>query len=371
MTAPLDVHRLPLLVRALRQPSAALAFTPAQWDLCLRQALSANLTAALWSVLEEAGLLSAVAAAPRAHLQWAGRLATRHRAAVHWEVRQIAAALRNRHMPLVLLKGAAYVMAGLPPAQGRLFSDIDILVPKIALTPVESDLLLNGWIAVKQDAYDQHYYRDLMHELPPMENVRRQTMIDVHHAILPPTARVHPNSALLLAAAVHVPAQDVGVPLQVLAPADMLLHSATHLFFDGEFDHGLRDMVDLDRLLRHFGRQPAFWDALPARAVALELQRPLFYALRYSRRLFDTPVPEAVLAEVARLARPPAPLLAVMDAIFSRTLLPAHASCSDSMTRLARFALYLRGNWLRMPPFMLARHLFHKAFISPRKQAAN
>jgi hypothetical protein len=27
--------------------------------------------------------------------------------------------------------------------------------------------------------------------------------------------------------------------------------------------------------------------------------------------------------------------------------------------------LYVRGNWLRMPPLLLSRHLFHKAFLSP------
>jgi hypothetical protein len=32
----------------------------------------------------------------------------------------------------------------------------------------------------------------------------------------------------------------------------MVLHSATHLFYDGELNHGLRDLVDLDDLLRHF-----------------------------------------------------------------------------------------------------------------------
>lgn len=32
--------------------------------------------------------------------------------------------------------------------------------------------------------------------------------------------------------------------------------------------------------------------------------------------------------------------------------------------------LYVRGNWLRMPPLLLARHLFHKAFLSPRETAA-
>jgi hypothetical protein len=28
--------------------------------------------------------------------------------------------------------------------------------------------------------------------------------------------------------------------------------------------------------------------------------------------------------------------------------------------------LYVRGNWLRMPPLLLTRHLLHKALLSPR-----
>jgi hypothetical protein len=219
----------------------------------------------------------------------------------------------------------------------------------------------------KQDAYDQRYYREWMHELPPMENVRRNTIIDVHHAILPPTARAHPSSALLRDAAVDIAGSGRA---QTLSAPDMVIHSATHLFFDGEFDHGLRDMVDLDRLLRDFGNDPAFWAALPARAGQLELARPLFYALRYARWLFDTPVPEAVISAVDGLARPGRAALTVMDLMFKRTLLPPHGSCSDRLTVPARKFLYVRGNWLRMPPLMLARHLFHKAFISPRAVAA-
>jgi hypothetical protein len=33
--------------------------------------------------------------------------------------------------------------------------------------------------------------------------------------------------------------------------------------------------------------------------------------------------------------------------------------------------LYLRGNWLRMPFFMLLRHLCHKAFLSPDAKPAH
>ena len=187
-------------------------------------------------------------------------------------------------------------------------------------------------------------------------------MIDVHHAILPETARVRPEPALLRAAAVAL-AGHAG--LQTLAPVDMVLHSAVHLFYDGEFDHGLRDLVDIHRLLREFGAQPGFWDALPRRAAELQLARPLFYALRYAVKLLGTPVPPATL-DASAAGRPNGALLALMDALFGRALMPPHASCSDRATPAARFLLYVRGNWLRMPPLLLARHLFHKAFISPQ-----
>jgi hypothetical protein len=105
---------------------------------------------------------------------------------------------------------------------------------------------------------------------------------------------------------------------------------------------------------------------LPARALDLELGRPLFYALRHAQRLLATPVPPAVLAALAPAA-PGSLLLAGMDALFTRALLPMHASCADRLSGLAHRLLYIRGNWLRMPPVLLARHLFHKAFISPRE----
>ena len=67
-----------------------------------------------------------------------------------------------------------------------------------------------------------------MHELPPMRHMVRQTVIDVHHAILPETARLKPDSAKLRAAALPLGGRK---GLLVFSPADMVLHSATHLSF--------------------------------------------------------------------------------------------------------------------------------------------
>jgi hypothetical protein len=351
-----------LLLGALRAPASVARLDLGEWDLLLRQATSAKLIACLVCLFDDPALYDLPPAPVRARLEWVRVLVVRHADAVHFELRRIQSALAGLRVPVVLLKGAAYTAAGLAPASGRLFSDIDIMVPKARLPDAESALIMHGWVSNTTDDYDQRYYRQWMHEIPPMQHVRRQTVIDVHHAILPETARVRPDPAKLRAAAVDVP----GMPgLQTLAPADMVLHSAVHLFYDGEFDNGLRDLVDLHRLLTQFGATPGFWDGLPSRAAALELERPLFYALRYSRLLLGTGVPDAVIAKLAAVAPNPF-LMACMDALLLRGLQPAHASCADVLTPIARGLLYIRGNWLRMPPMLLARHLFHKAFISKR-----
>jgi hypothetical protein len=355
-----------LLLTVLRAPQTARDLTLVEWDLLLRQATSAQLMPALVHLCDDAQLTDALPAQVRPHLAWMRVRMERHAAAVQFEIQRIQAAMAELHLPLLLLKGAAYSATQLGPARGRLFSDIDIMVPKAQLAEVEAALMLHGWVGNNHDAYDQRYYRQWMHEIPPLQHLRRHSVIDVHHAILPETARVRPDPALLRAAAVDVP----GMPgVQTLAPADMVLHSAVHLFYDGEFDKGLRDLVDLHRLLTQFGAVPDFWEDLPARAAQLQLARPLFYALRYSSALLHTAVPASAIAAMA-FAAPNAVLLALMDALFLRALQPLHASAADGLSGIARGMLYVRGNWLRMPPVLLARHLFHKAFISRTPESA-
>lgn len=330
----------------------------------LRQARTSNLLARLYTLLEERDLIEQVPSQPREHLESSRIIAERHTQAVQWEVTLIRKALAKIGVKVILLKGAAYVMAKLPAARGRLFSDVDIMVPKDSLNEVEAALMLHGWAATHHDAYDQRYYRTWMHELPPMRHIKRSTVIDVHHAILPETAYVHPDPEKLRASARTLNGYD---DLQVFAPSDMVLHSAAHLFHEAELNNGLRDMADIDSLLRHFSSLPSFWPDLIERAKELELTRPLYYALRYGALILHTPIPLDAM-RAAEVGRPGRPMLALMDRLYARALMPLHSSCSDWLTGTARRMLYVRANWLRMPPFMLARHLFHKAFISPKAE---
>lgn len=350
-----------LLPHTLRLPETILRFSMGDWDLLVRQGRQAGLLARLLHQFRAAGLEDRIPQPVRWHFEAAETLSDKQRHAVRWEVQQIRAALERLGFPLLILKGAAYVVANLPPAQGRLFNDIDILVPREAIDRTESALMLAGWHAMGLSAYDQRYYRRWMHEIPPLQHVQRATVIDVHHAILPDTARYHPDAAKLRQ---HAVAVDDMPGVMVLSPVDRILHAATHLFHDGELPHGLRDLSDLDLLLRHEAGLHDFWSRLTARAEELQLSRSLFYALRYVRHFLDTPVPPEVDAALASAA-PGRAQLALMDAMFSRALAPVHASCADRYTGSARMAAYVRAHWLRMPPRLLLPHLLHKAFISP------
>jgi hypothetical protein len=343
------------VVLALRDPAALMGSSLPQWDALVRQARRTNLLPRVALAFDELGLLPQVPPAPRVHLEAARTLARAQADAVRREVAYIDRALAASGVPIVLLKGAAYLIAGLSAARGRVFADIDILVPRGALAAVEAALMLHGWATGKTTAYDQRYYRRWMHELPPLRHISRQTWLDVHHAILPITARLKPDSGKLLAASRPV----AGEPrLRVLAPVDMVLHSATHLFCNEDVGNSLRDLVDLDSLLREFASEENFWTRLTVRAGELDLTRPLYYALRYAVRILGTPIPAQVRHE-AEIGRPPLLLRGLMDALFLQTLQPDRAA--DGLASLARGSLYVRAHWLRMPPLLLAQHLTIKA----------
>ncbi|MCU0989897.1 MAG: nucleotidyltransferase family protein [Xanthomonadales bacterium] len=343
------------LLRSLREPQAMAALDAGAWDLLLRQASSAGLLGRLAALAQAAGIEGELPVPVRRHMCAALTIAQQQQRAVRWELVQLAPVVERLDGPIVLLKGAAYAAADLPPAAGRLFSDIDLLVPKAQIATAEALLTFDGWISSHHSAYDQRYYRQWMHELPPMTHIRRKTVLDLHHNILPETARIQTRPDLILASARALPEHP---RFSIPTPADLVLHSATHLFHEGEWQHGLRDLVDLDALLRNSGDEAGFWDELIARAEVLNLGRPLFYGLRYCHLLLATPLPPGLLERCP--GRPPPRAAALMDRLFVPAFATAHPSCRLPGSGLAASALYLRSHWLRMPPQLLLPHLAQK-----------
>lgn len=340
-----------LLLKVLVRPPTMLELTDAEWDALLPRARVGRLLGRLAAEAITRDLVDRLPLKTQHHFLAATAVATHHVRLVRWELNRIDRALADLAIPVLLLKGAAYVAAELPPATGRLVTDVDIMVPRSGLDTVQAALQDAGWQPTKRDPYLQHYYSTWMHELPPLRHRDRGTVVDVHHTILPLTARLKPDPRDLWAAARRL---STGRQ-HVLAPADMVLHSAAHLFSDGDLHRSLRDLVDIHDLLTLFGTDAAFWHKLVSRAAVLDLGRPLFYALRYSQRLLSTPIPQATM-DGAVVHAPPRPVLSLMDLLVLRTLLPEPTIGPEASDRAA-LALYMRSHWLRMPPWVLAPHL--------------
>jgi hypothetical protein len=261
-----------------------------------------------------------------------------------WEAEMARRALAPLAVPVILFKGTAYVAAKVDAGIGRSIGDLDILVPRESLDAVEAALLAAGWEWVKDDAYDQAYYRRWMHELPPLIHRERDRMIDVHHTILPLTARPKPDAAALIAQSVKL---DSG--LRVLAPEDMMVHAAAHLIADGDLAGGLRNLWDIDRLLREFAaKDEGFWRLLEQRADHHGLSSAVQRGARLAHNLYDTPIPQSWR------------LRASADPMFEARMLARDGWGRETNSAL-RLGFYMRSHWLRMPPLMLARHLARKA----------
>lgn len=353
------IYSKTVLVRLLQNvASVAKVLTVKEWELLIRQARAAGILGQLYYLLQRLDCLGHVPEKAIVHMQSAVTVSLKQAQAAGFEIEQLKNSLDSVER-LVLLKGAAYIARELTAAKGRFMADIDIIVPRVSLPKVEQALALSGWFSVEHDEYDEHYYRTWMHEIPPLTQIKRQTSLDVHHSILPLTAKYHPNPVLLLDAAVELKDRP-GV--FVLDSVDMIIHSAAHLFHEGEFDHGLRDLLDLRSLMEEFAEmEPGFWERLAPRAAELELVAPLHYAVRYLNLVLGYKVPDEVAERIAE-GGPSRVISPLMDFLFLRAFSPDHASANTAFTGISRWLLYVRSHYIRMPAYLLIPHLIRKAW---------
>lgn len=338
------------------EPARAAAFGLQDWDRIVRIARGAKLLGALQARIESSGAWDAVPESAAAMLI-AARYETDFLARmVHSTAERVAEVLAPIGAPVILLKGAGYLAQALPLAKGRKVSDVDILVPKGAIGEAERRLIAAGWEAPDLDPYDDRYYREWSHELPPMRYPDQPLELDLHHQILPPTGRIHPDVQALLTASVPVP----GLALRTLCPADQVLHAAAHTFQDSDCVNRLRDVADVDALIRSFAPMSGFVGSLVARAEVHGMSAPLAYALIQACRFFATPLPLELAQWVSARERGIGSF--IMNRLFERVLAPVDPDRLPRVgLRAARFVLLCRYHFLRMPLGLLIRHSVSKA----------
>jgi putative nucleotidyltransferase-like protein len=117
-----------LLLRVLSRPATMLELEDSEWDALLPRARVGRLLGRLAAQAIAGDLMDRLPQATQHQFRAATAVATHHANLVRWEVNRIERALAPLTLPILLLKGAAYVAAELPPATGRLVDDVDIMV---------------------------------------------------------------------------------------------------------------------------------------------------------------------------------------------------------------------------------------------------
>lgn len=329
------------LIDALRDPQSVSALGDNQWTELISIARAESLIGSL------AHRLRGLDISDRAQAIFSDAIDSHElvRTQALWEADCARRALINIDGKTVLMKGTAYVAAGLAAGVGRSIGDLDILVAKDKLPLVEEALLDAGWEWVKPDPYDDQYYREHMHELPPLIHRERDQMIDVHHTILPLTAKPTPDAKAMLDDAVEL---DNG--LFIMAPADMTCHCVAHVMADGDFAGGLRNLWDFHRLVTEFSESnERFWQDLEKRAERHQLMSHVRWAAVLSSHLYRTVIPVQWSSGST-----------IRDKLTMHRL-NARDGYGRETRKLTRLLFYIRSHWLRMPPMMLAKHLWTKS----------
>jgi hypothetical protein len=340
------------LLRALGEPSSMAGFTAAEWTGVVAVARKAGLLARLAELARRDGVFEQIPEAPAHHLEAMRSVAEKHHRDIRWELVHLGRCLAPLPGPVVVLKGASYVASGVSAHFGRMFGDLDIIVPRAQLDDAERLLIASGWKSEKESAYDIQYYRQWTHQLPPMRHPVRESVIDLHHALRPPIAPGKVDTAELF-----IDARPTEFGLNIPCPMDMVIHSATHLFYAMDFRNSLRDLSDIDLLLREFGISERWWRDLIERSKRFGLVSPVAMALLHAKRTLATPVPAAILAEALKAAGRGEHRL--LDRLVSEVLPPSNVATSWTAA-VSRGLLFARGYYLDMPPSVLAAHLAHK-----------
>src|SRR5262245_54060525 len=121
------------LIESLLRPQSMAELSLQEWDALLPRARVTLLLPRLAKLAERWSLTDRVPEVVRRHLTTGLELAREQERALRWELQRLEQVLSPLGWPVLLLKGAAYLASELPMAEGRLVSDIDIMVPAEAL----------------------------------------------------------------------------------------------------------------------------------------------------------------------------------------------------------------------------------------------
>jgi hypothetical protein len=200
------------------------------------------------------------------------------------ELDSLVAAMRGEGVEPIVLKGAALSRSHYASPGLRTLSDLDLLIREDEIAPLHALLVERGYRQIDTGVdYAVH------HHTAPYLAAAGYPRVELHVGL-------GPGREVLEVEGLRSRSEPRG-HVRALCPEDQLLHCCLHLAGAGAFVAGVKDLCDIDRLLR----DPDFdASALCDRAESAELGRTVYYSTRLAARALNTPVPVEIRRRLRR-----------------------------------------------------------------------
>lgn len=280
-----------------------------------------------------------------AHLDAADSFARAQQRQVSQAAKLIQQQANHAGIDILFLKGAAYSLSNSPNAAGRLFSDIDILVKHADLEALESFLTSNGWGVKELEDYDNKYYREWSHELPPFTHYATGVSLDIHHTLLPPISGYVVDIEDLWSCSVlsdesfRVPSQDY-----------MILHSSIHLLLNDDVEKGFRDTLDIYWLLQAYLQDFELSD-LKRTFSRSGFEREYELLLALLNKLYSPSFLSSIHVSASQY----------WVSAFYYAIMPQCKELDEAKHSTYRFIVYLNGHLKKMPLPIFIKHIVFKS----------
>lgn len=208
------------------------------------------------------------------------------------QLSSLLGALRDRALPVIVLKGAHLARHVYDSPALRVMADIDLLARIEDLAAAAETAVTLGYQPKRNVSFASPD--------PAWKHLPRMTKpdafpLEIHLNISHPETGLNVPSVELWDRAVE--ADYGGVSARTLAAEDLLLHLCLHAVPHHAFEAGLRDLCDIDQTVRRFGRT-LDWPALAERAMRWKIRSAVWVALDATASLLETPIPETLLASL-------------------------------------------------------------------------
>lgn len=337
-------------------PQKAVELSSDEWFHFILILREAKLLASFYHLANQKNCFNHYPEYAQRHLTSACVVAQRQKIQVIFECATLTELLAKINVSPVYMKGANYILRDSINSRGRMISDIDVLVDKQDLQKVEGFLKKQLWHTDELSDYDEKYYRSWAHEIPPMYHLLRDTVLDIHHNIYLPISGRSPNINTFTKQLKLTQKQCL-----VLEDAATVLHSIIHLFMNEDFTNAFRDMLDLHLLFDELGNDD-FWRDLNELAYTSGFHKELYYCLVLRQRLFHSSNPEILTNLNVRFKNATSTFF--IHQVLYHGLTPQHYLLDRFHNKLARFVIFIRGHWIKMPLPILLKHLTIKSYLA-------